>query len=56
MQKSSPKKRATVATTRNIAITNQTVMIVARKQWTQFIGESCLHSLFSKTDNRERIH
>lgn len=57
MQTSSPQKHATVATIRNIAITNQTVMTALRKQWTQHLLENhlCTH-FFSKTDSRERIH
>ena len=44
MQTSSPQKHASIATTRNIAITNQTIMTAVRKKMdTKFIRESCLH-------------
>ena len=56
MQTSSPQKHATVATTRNIAITNQFVMIAARKQWTQSLLENngCTH--FFQKQIVERVH
>ena len=46
MQKSSPQKHATFATTRNIVITNQTVMTTARKKWTQSLLENHVCTCF----------
>lgn len=57
MQTSSPQKHATVATIRNIAITNQTVMTALRKQWTQHLLENhlCTHFFQKQIVEKEYI-